>query len=70
MLLGQAMLDALDRGDLGRTQWRLVERRQVLDLGSPRGLVGVGLGVTDLLGQGEVAGVGKLKIRRALGWGS
>jgi hypothetical protein len=65
VLLGQALLDALDRGDLRRAERRFVERRQVLDLGSPRGLVGVGLGVADLLGQSR--GVGKLKIRRARG---
>lgn len=53
MLLGQALLDAFDRRDLGRTEWRLVERREILDLGSPRRPVRVGLGIADLLGQGR-----------------
>jgi hypothetical protein len=36
VLVGEALLDAVDRSDLGRTQSRLVQRRQVADLGPPR----------------------------------
>jgi hypothetical protein len=51
VLVGEALLHTRDRGDLGRTQRRGVELREVADLGSPRRMVGIGLGVADDLGE-------------------
>jgi hypothetical protein len=68
VLVDQALLDTRDRGDLGWAQRRGLEFREVSDLGSPRRMVGIGLGVAD--GLGESLRLGELTMRRDRGCGS